>query len=259
MVTPGQVQFYREQGYLVVENLFTPEECDQLNEHVRDIVEGRVKLTDPHEIRMEPDAEEQGLLTPENRYDYLFKIGHHMHHCDEMFRYSAAHPRIVAVLQALIGPDIKCVQTMFIDKPPNIGVGQPFHQDSWYLKTDPDTLTAAWVACDDVDEENGCLRVIPGSHKEPIHQHEKPEDPAKRIYAEVAGSEERAKVVLPLKKGSGVLFPGHMLHSSGNNHTTRKRRAFVAHYADAKSRWLSHPRVQALFTLVSGREYPGCL
>jgi phytanoyl-CoA hydroxylase len=63
-------------------------------------------------------------------------------------------------------------------------------------------------------------------------------------------------VAVPLKRGSGVFFPGRMLHRSGNNHTGRRRRAYVLHYGDAHSRWLSDPKAKNPFLLVCGREYP---
>jgi phytanoyl-CoA hydroxylase len=258
--THAEVERYREQGYLVVADLYTPEECDALCRHARDVVEGRVPLAVGDRVWIEPAAEEQELVDETNRWDYLFKIGHHMYKTDAVFRELACHPRVVAVLRELIGPNVKCVQTMYLDKPRGLGVGQPYHQDSHYLRTDPETLLAVWVALDDADTENGCLHVIPRSQNEPVYPHETPVDPAQRkIYVEVHSARTRAEVAVPLPRGSGVFFPGRMLHRSGNNLTDRKRRAFVAHYASARSRWLWKDDLNHPFLLVCGREYPGCL
>jgi phytanoyl-CoA hydroxylase len=186
------------------------------------------------------------------------KIGHHMHQHDPVFQAFAVHPRLVAVLQTLIGPDVKCVQSMFIDKPKGLGVGQPYHQDSHYLKTDPDTLTATWIALDAADVENGCLHVVPGSQHDPVHPHETPVDPAQRqIYIEVHSARSRSEVAVPLRRGSGVFFPGRLLHRSGNNLTQQRRRAYVLHYADTRSRWLRKDDPNHPFLLVCGREYVG--
>jgi phytanoyl-CoA hydroxylase len=262
VLTEEQKKFYREQGFLIVENLYTPEECDELNARAVDVVNGKVKLAAGSDVYMEPSAVEQGLTSKENPDPaYLFKIGHQMHVADPVFRYYAMHERTVDILNELVGPDVKCVQSMFIDKPSNIGVGQPYHQDSHYLKTKPDTLIAAWVACDDVNVENGCLHVIPGSQHDPIHPHEVPIDPSQRKYfQEVHSARERKEVACSLAKGSAVFFPGTMLHRSGNNHTAdRQRRAYVLHYADARSQWLSDPKARNPHLLVRGRQYPGCL
>src|SRR5207244_12964584 len=120
----------------------------------------------------------------------------------------ATLPHLVRMLTQLIGPDVKCVQSMFIDKPPGAGTGQPYHQDAWYLKTAPDTLMALWLALEDTDAENGCLAVIPGSHTDPIHPVEEPSDPmqAKIFRITAVGAKERPEVEVPLTAGSGVFF-----------------------------------------------------
>jgi phytanoyl-CoA hydroxylase len=254
----SQIEQYRECGYFVIPAAYSAEECEELCAHARDVVEGRTSIAPPSRVWIEPAAEEQGLVTEQNRWDYLFKIGHRMHMTDPVFRKYAVHANLADALEALIAPDIKCVQSMFLDKPRNLGVGQPYHQDAHYLKTDPDTLCAVWVALDDADLENGCLRVVPGSHKEPVHPHATPVDPAQRkVYVEVHSARTRPEVALPLKRGDAVIFPGHLLHRSGNNDTARRRRSYVLHYTDARSRWLNDPKAKNPFLLVRGREYPG--
>lgn len=259
MVTPEQVQHYREHGYLVVNDILTAEESAELNQYAYDVVAGKIPLPPGNGIWMEQAAVDKGLVKG-NTPEYLFKIGHQMHMKDSIFQKYAIHPKLVEVLEHLVGPDIKCVQSMYLDKPPGLGVGQPYHQDSWYLKTAPDTLMAAWIACDDADQENGCLSVIPDSHRDPIFPHEQPVDPEKRkVYVEVHNARSRPEQMVPLKTGSAVFFAGHVLHRSGNNHTNRRRRSYVLHYADAKSRWLNDPHAKNPFHPVRGREYPGCL
>lgn len=257
-----QLTFFREHGYLIVENLLTEEECDELNDYAADVVRGTVRLAEGNGIWMEPEALAKGWVT-EDRPDpeYLFKIGHQMHQTDPVFRYYAMHDKVCDVLNLLLGPDVKCVQSMYIDKPSNIGVGQPYHQDSHYLRTEPDTLLAAWIALDDTDVSNGCLHVIPGSQHDPLHAHEVPIDPAQRAhFLEVYSARERQEAACELKKGSVVFFPGRLLHRSGNNDSAdRKRRSYVCHYASARSKWLNQPAARNPHLLVRGRQYPGCL
>jgi phytanoyl-CoA hydroxylase len=236
MLTAMQMEQYRAEGFTIVENLFTVADCDAIIRSAYAIV--AAADASPEGVWLEPDAIERGLVREDNKQDYLFKIGHSMHLTDEVMRRYAGDGRMVEILSQLIGPDIMCIQSMFIDKPPNLGVGQPYHQDAHYLVTNPDTLMAAWIACDDVDEENGCLHVVPGSQDDPVHPHEKPLDPAQRVYEEVHSARLRQEIAVPLKQGSAVFFSGHVLHRSGNNFTERRRRAYVLHYADANSRWV---------------------
>jgi phytanoyl-CoA hydroxylase len=255
----SQPSQYREQGYVVVDDLLTPADCRRLIDHARDVVEGRVQTRG--EVWMEQEALDRGAVTDANRFETLFKIGHQMHHTPGPFREYATLPRLVEILTRLIGPDVKCIQSMFIDKPPGFGTGQPYHQDAWYLKTEPDTLMALWIALEDSDQENGCLAVIPGSHRDPILPVEEPEDPmqAKIFRITAVGAKERPEVEVPLKAGSGVFFTGHVLHRSGHNRSARHRRSYVLHYADARSKWLNDPKAKNPHLLVAGQEYPGRL
>lgn len=259
MITPEQAKHYREQGYLIVEDVFTEGECAELRRYAAQVVRGDIPLEEGNRVWMEPDALEQGL-TEGHDPEYLFKIGHQMHMSNPVFQKYAVHPNLKAILSHLVGPDVKCVQSMYLDKTPELGVGQPYHQDAWYLKTDPDTLMAVWIACDDAMVENGCLFVVPGSQNDPIYPHEKPIDPAQgRLYVEVHSARKRNEQMVSLKTGSAAFFSGHVLHRSGNNVTERHRRAYVLHYADARSRWLDDPKAANSFLLVLGQEYPGCL
>jgi phytanoyl-CoA hydroxylase len=120
---------------------------------------------------------------------------------------------------------------------------------------------ALWLALEDADEENGCLAVIPSSHTEPIHPVEEPQEPmqAKIFRITAVGARGRPEALVPLKAGSGVFFYGHLLHRSGHNRSTRHRRAYVLHYADARSKWLNDSKAKNPHLLVAGREYPGRL
>src|SRR5690606_30022063 len=75
--------------------------------------------------------------------------------------------RINACLTALLGREPYAVQTMLYFKPPRAR-GQAQHQDNFYLKAQPGTCMAAWMALDRADEANGCMQVVPGSHTWPL-------------------------------------------------------------------------------------------
>src|SRR5690606_34935292 len=93
---------------------------------------------------------------------------HNPHELDETAEWGLLHPRVLDVLEALIGPDVLALQSMLFFNPPGKG-GQGWHQDSFYIQTQPDSLIGAWYALDHADKDNGCLWVAPGSHNEPIY------------------------------------------------------------------------------------------
>ena len=257
MITAEEISQYRKDGYVVIEDVFSVAECAELRQYASDVVRGDIALSGGNTVVMEPDALEKGL-TEGGDAEYLFKIGHQMHMTDAVFQKFAVHPKLKTILASLIGPDVKCVQSMYLDKPPELGVGQPYHQDAWYLKTDPDSLMAVWIACDDATLENGCLFVVPGSQNDPVHPHEVPLEPAqRRTFVEVHQARERDEKMVSIKTGSAVFFGGHVLHRSGHNTSSSHRRSYVLHYADAKSKWLNDPEAKNPFLLVIGQEYPG--
>ena len=160
------------------------------------------------------------------------------------------------MVQALVGPDVLALQTMLFVKRPGSG-GQGYHQDSFHIVTQPDTLVAAWLALDRADEENGCLWITAGSQQEPVYPDVDElaghggdrlladipsvagaDDPDERRneLAAVAARYAGREVAAVLEPGDVVFFGGRVLHRShANRSATRSRRSFVAHYCNARS------------------------
>ncbi len=238
--------FYRRNGYLIVRNLLAPDEVDELLTFASDLLYGRELLPG-----MEPppaDATEEQLFSRFSRIHML----HRVHPIAERY---LLHPRVLDVLEALIGPDVLALQTMLFLNPPGKG-GQGWHQDAYYISTYPDTLIGAWIALDRADEQNGCLWVVPGSHCEPIYpphglrgiihadgafedlhevEHVSHLDDEVNTLSQVVRKYPPAIPVV-LEPGDVVFFEGHLLHRSYPNRTAdRFRRAFVSHYCNARS------------------------
>jgi len=150
---------FHEQGFLVVRGLISPEEVEELRQHTEDLIYGRIEVPG-----LEPPPPGASVAEIERRYLRI----HMLHRQLEIHERYLLHPRILDVLEALIGPDVMAMQTMLFIKPPG-GAGQGYHQDSYYIPTYPDTLCGAWLAIDRADEENGCLWFTVGSQHEPIY------------------------------------------------------------------------------------------
>jgi ectoine hydroxylase-related dioxygenase (phytanoyl-CoA dioxygenase family) len=165
------------------------------------------------------------------------------------------HPRVLDVLEALIGPDILALQSMLFFKQPGQD-GQGYHQDSYYIPTLPDTLCGAWLAIDRADEENGCLWMTVGSQHEPIYPDEGGHAEDRHSNLDQLGSIRNAsntneelngltriarkytgrEVSAVVDPGDVVFFGGHILHRSHRNMSAvRSRRSFVGHYCNARS------------------------
>jgi ectoine hydroxylase-related dioxygenase (phytanoyl-CoA dioxygenase family) len=137
--------------------------------------------------------------------------------------------RILDVVTALIGPALGA-QSMFYFKPPGAR-GQALHQDNTFLRADPETCLAAWIAIDDVDADNGGLAVVPGSHKTELVCPE-PADLAESFTnAEVPIPDGLRKVQTKMKAGDVLFFHGSVVHGSRpNSSADRFRRSLIFHY-----------------------------
>jgi ectoine hydroxylase-related dioxygenase (phytanoyl-CoA dioxygenase family) len=245
-VSVEEYRTFREHGYLVKRAVLPPSDVDTLLAHIDDLRAGRVDL--PLDNAWASGGEDEAA-----RLERLLRI-HMLHRQLPLHESYLLHPRLLDVVEALAGPDVLALQTMLFVKGPG-APGQGWHQDTYYIPTQPDTLVGAWVALDEVDEENGCLFVAPTSQHEPVYPDGAGDD-RRGGDASVAGippitgasstDPERnmltpivaryRQVPVRLQPGDAVFFGGHLFHRSyDNSSATRLRRAFVAHYCNARS------------------------
>ncbi len=229
-ITPERLESYRANGFLVRPDALSAAEVDALRQDTlaicrgqRGAVRGGVILDDTL-----PEAE---VL---RRYLCI----HFPHKISEVMSRTLAHPAIVEVLTAVVSPNVKCMQSMLFIKASG-KPGQAWHQDELYIPTRDRSLTGAWMALDDATVENGCLWVLPGSHKPgvlwPQHQHSDTRfDCAWESYDFPYRDEDAVPV--EVKAGSVVFFNGYLLHRSLPNRARAGfRRALVNHYMSAES------------------------
>src|SRR5262249_10808223 len=151
-----QKRFYDENGYLVVERLFTEEELAFYRDHYMHM---RAQGSYPGDS----SGVDVTSADPLKRYPRMI----HMHRWDDVSLKGMIDPRLNACMTALLGREPFAVQTMLYFKPAGAR-GQALHQDQYYLRVRPGTCMAAWLALDRCDEENGCLQAVPGSHRWPV-------------------------------------------------------------------------------------------
>jgi ectoine hydroxylase-related dioxygenase (phytanoyl-CoA dioxygenase family) len=207
-VTVADYVRFREAGYLIVRDVLTPSEVAELLDHIDELVAERPDLLRVHMLHRELEIHERYLL----------------------------HPRIVDVVAGLVGPDVLALQSMTFVKGPG-SPGQGYHQDSFHIITEPDTLIGAWVALERADEENGCVWITAGSQHEPVYPDADDPDESKNQLAPIAARYAERERPAVLDPGDAVFFGGHVLHRShANRSAARSRRAFVGHYCNARSR-----------------------
>lgn len=226
--TDPDVAFYQDNGYLVVPGLADDDDVQALRDDALRVCRGEY----PHPKLDPMDA---GLSDDEVLRNFL--CIHFPHKISPvMLDRGVCHPGLVSVLTRIIGPDVKCMQSMLFVKPPGFQ-GQAWHQDEIYIPTRDRSLTGGWIALDDATIDNGCLYVIPGSHKWALfdqRQHDNPDE--FDFAAESFGFDDSAEIPVEVKAGDAVFFNGYLLHRSRRNRSQQFRRVLVNHYMNAWSR-----------------------
>lgn len=136
--------------------------------------------------------------------------------------------RILDVIQDLIGPNIMLFHDQALFKPAHHGGEVTWHQDNAYWHCRPANLVSCWLTLDDVDEANGAMQLIPGSHLTPVW-HERKND--KDVLFNLEDRVDKSKAVtVPLPAGACMFHHCQTLHHTNPNTTPRQRRAFAIHF-----------------------------
>jgi len=164
-----------------------------------------------------------------------------------------AHPALVDTIRSVLGPDLVLWSTKFRVKYP--GAREiPWHQDAPYWQIEPLINVSAWLAIDDVDAENSCVQVIPGSHRETLPHLPPPPDAHQdfTLAADPACYREQDAVSMVMRAGECFLFSERMLHGSSANRSGRRRAALTIRVTTplVKIRQSGHERV----ILLQGRD-----
>ena len=148
-------------------------------------------------------------------------------------------PRLTDPLVDILGPDILGINNLFIWKAPKIGLGFPWHQDKFYFRNrfKTETTIGTWTAIDSADRDNGCLYVVPGSHKSDIFEHDDLEGSQQQEFKLARGVSDADGVAVEVPPGAVIWFHSHLLHKSTDNHSLRFRRSYVVHYLSAQAEW----------------------
>jgi ectoine hydroxylase-related dioxygenase (phytanoyl-CoA dioxygenase family) len=251
-ITSEQQAAYRKNGYLVIEDLISPEETQSLRQRIREYTHGG-RSADALTVQIEPRVQ-RGEMTVEHPGDGIRKIDG-LVQSDDLFRQLCLHENMLAVIETILGPDIKLFRNSLMLKPPSVGSQKGWHQDSPYWPIEPMDLCSCWLPLDDATLENGCMVVAPGHHVSGPFPHVHVTDD----YVIPPESLPDAKTVaVPMRAGSGLFFHSLLPHYTAPNHSANWRRAMVLSYMSARSRYTGEG-VGPEFFPVKGETFPGCV
>eukprot|EP00484_Ammonia_sp_Unknown_P007635 CAMPEP_0197073948 /NCGR_PEP_ID=MMETSP1384-20130603/210864_1 /TAXON_ID=29189 /ORGANISM="Ammonia sp." /LENGTH=343 /DNA_ID=CAMNT_0042512789 /DNA_START=23 /DNA_END=1054 /DNA_ORIENTATION=+ len=252
LLSNEQRRFYEENGFLVIRGLLNSEEVSKYYNRFDELV-ANPKERPPNMILMR-DVALSGLEVKDRKSERVVTKLQNWSQDRVLWTY-AKHPRIIPYIKDILGYDIRAHHFMSINKPADPGAlssRHPLHQDQWYFPFAPSKYIAcSWTALQKVNRNNGCLVVIPGTHryrkdlhiggKLLAHAYPKPwHGPVNKAYHGIQvddGMINRLlsqRVHLEMEPGDTVFFHPLLFHGSGANLTGKNRRSISVHYCNSK-------------------------
>uniref|UniRef100_A0A0K0G0P4 phytanoyl-CoA dioxygenase n=1 Tax=Strongyloides venezuelensis TaxID=75913 RepID=A0A0K0G0P4_STRVS len=237
VLTDRERKQYETEGYIVRKNCVPKYEIDRYYKRFEDICRGRVHVPTMTVMKdisiLKEEFEGEKNITKIQDFNE-----------DEVLFSYCCYPKVLDVVKDLIGngsrnPTILSMHTMLINKPPDSGKltsRHPMHQDLNYFPFRPPFgICCAWTAMEKINRANGCLVVIPGSHKGQLLKHSYPkwEGGVNKAYHGIQDYDPSIpKVYVEMECGDTVFFHPLLIHGSGANRTNGFRKAISCHYAN---------------------------
>ncbi len=212
-----QIEQFQRDGYLPVGPVMTTDELVAARTTYDRIFAATEKPSSYRDLGERGDGQSKGAVL---QIIDMWKL-------DPVFERLLFKPDTLDIIEGLLGtPDIRLFHDQALFKPALHGDEVPWHQDNGYWKFDPPNAISLWLALDDADASNGCMRFIAGSHKGGQTDH------VQREFVSLlhADADDALAISVPVAAGSAVIHHCQTLHNTKPNHSTRQRRAWVRHY-----------------------------
>ena len=207
---------YDRDGFVIVRQFLSPAEFAEVSAELdRYISQVVPKLPDSHAFYIDRSKPE------------TLKQMQHME-VDPYFRDYAKHPRWTELAAALVGEPVVAQPSEWFNKPPHSNSPTPPHQDNYYFNLKPPNVITIWLALDKVDEGNGCLRYVRGSHASGVRPHGRSEILGfSQGITDFGDNDREREVPMLLEPGDAIAHHGNTIHRAEPNNSDRHRRAFA--------------------------------
>jgi ectoine hydroxylase-related dioxygenase (phytanoyl-CoA dioxygenase family) len=232
-VTPDLLRAFEEEGAFTVTGFADPAVGQAMLDDVVSIVRAQHEGQPVDDALVLPEAQPDfagGRGDPEDVVSKVFRL-----HRRPAFASFLRTPALLPIVTGILGTDdVDCFLSQFIFKNPGAW-GQPWHQDSYYFPFDPPRpIVGLWLAVTAATLDNGCLHVLPGSHREPVLEH----GPDRRLganygYTEIVDHDVTGQRPSLMDPGDLLVFDSHLMHRSTDNRSDGIRAAMVFHVAAA--------------------------
>jgi len=246
-------------GFVIVPGVISPSRVSELRDMLDGVLEGRVrpdravlvgKDPDAFHMHLEPTVADDPTVPLREKVRIIF----HLCHTHSYFWRLATAPEILDIVEALIGPDIRFYTDQTFLKPAHHGSEVPWHQDSGYWPAAEPRLLSCWLALDDVSEDNGCVRFIPGSHRSVLAHQQVHTGNATNLTVQPEALDSTAEVPVIMTAGSASFHHSLTVHRSLANTSDRARRGLIMIFLPADLTFLKPWNFPYGFKLVRGAE-----
>lgn len=239
----GAAKHFDEHGYVILEDLFTEAELAPVSDEVDSLIDGRSTYIPEKDLVWEPGADPPRLRN-------AFRL----HLSSEFFLEVARHPALIQAVGEILGHPLRLYGSQIFAKPASVGTAVPMHQDMPYWPFEPYEMLSAWIALDDSRIENGCVRMVAGSHKLGMLPHSASGVPGNSLgLSPHPGVEALPEHPIEVRRGSCVLHHSLTVHRSEPNRSAKARRGLVYVFMSRNVELTDPSRMKgpAVFPLVS--------
>lgn len=221
-----------DEGFVLLRGLFDRPFLSRLEDRFVDLVAGRTPAPKTMVI-MRDVMVVRGAREAPNPVDAVNKLLSFEE--DPVLFGHSLHPGLLEEVRSLIGSSIRTISTNVFNKPPGVDGRHPLHQDLRYFAYRPaEGIVAAWTAISPCTRQNGCLAVVPGSHRGALREHALPDwEFVNAGFFAAADAPIADRVHVEMEPGDTLLFHPLLMHGSGRNRSNGFRRAISTHYASA--------------------------
>lgn len=215
MNIPSLKSSFDKDGYVYIPGFLSPEEVRVLNEHVQRFIKESIPAMSTSHYFYEDRNDTTTLKQMQDLQKY-----------DPYFMTLAVNSRFEAIAKALLGEDVVCKTVEYFNKPPKIGKPTPPHQDGYYFMLDPQQAVTMWLALEEVDEENGCVKYVKGSHLNGMRTHGRTSTLGFSQQIVDFGTEGDIKneIAFPANPGDLLIHHSLTIHRAGANTTANRTR-----------------------------------
>jgi phytanoyl-CoA hydroxylase len=217
---------FQRDGFVVLRQFLSPNELSDLKAHLDRYIREATPRIPPTDVMYEDKSNPETLKQ-------LARIKMH----DGYFANLITSEKWKGLAELLLDDDVTPLELEWFNKPPRVGKPTPPHQDGYYFMLEPNEAVTMWLALDDVDESNGCMRYIAGSHRTGMRSHARTQVLGfSQGISDYSDADRAAEIPLAAKPGDLLAHHSLTIHRADANPSSRHRRSLGFVYFSARAR-----------------------